>query len=139
MQAHFSYSTRLFHVWWLPSPGKALDGYAPLAALHRTRRSLVFPVLRFNLIYYALTIVVGIVLLTVMFVQYNISSGDALMGVCIALGNAWGLFLLVCFMGYGLVEIPRSFWWRSNRDIVSNYYRYVAVVSLSVCAYSMGI
>lgn len=81
-------------------------------------------VLKFNLIYYAVTILVGVVLLVIMLLQYNISSWNALLAVCIALGNAWGMFLLIVFMGYGLVEVPRSFWWRANRDIVQNYYRY---------------
>lgn len=74
--------------------------------------------------YYAITIAVGVILLVIMLVQDKISSKEALMGVCIAMGNAWGMFLLIVFMGYGLVELPRSFWWRANRDIVNNYYRY---------------
>ncbi len=44
-------------------------------------------------------------------------------GILIALGNAWGMFLLVMFMGYGLVELPRSLFWNSNREIVTNYHR----------------
>ena len=31
-----------------------------------------------------------------------------------ALGNLWGLSFAIMTMGYGLVEIPRYFWWRSS-------------------------
>lgn len=92
-------------------------------------------VLKFNLMYYAVTLGVGLVLLVIMLLKTNIKSKDALLGICIALGNAWGLFLLVVFMGYGLVEIPRSFWWRANRDIVLNYYRYATLV----CDWSLAV
>ncbi|XP_051923788.1 G-protein coupled receptor-associated protein LMBRD2B-like isoform X2 [Hippocampus zosterae] len=30
--------------------------------------------------------------------------------ICITAANTWGLFLLVLLLGYGLVEIPRSYW-----------------------------
>jgi hypothetical protein len=28
----------------------------------------------------------------------------------VVFGNCWGLFLIIMFLGYGLVEVPRSFW-----------------------------
>ena len=31
----------------------------------------------------------------------------------ITASNTWGLFLLVLLLGYGLVEVPRSLWYRS--------------------------
>lgn len=34
----------------------------------------------------------------------------------ITAANTWGLFLLVLLLGYGLVEIPRSYWLSSSHD-----------------------
>lgn len=36
----------------------------------------------------------------------------------ITAANTWGLFLLVLLLGYGLVEIPRSYWLSSSLNYV---------------------
>ena len=36
--------------------------------------------------------------------------GSDLAGFAIAASNAWGLFVLVALLGYGLVEVPRKLW-----------------------------
>lgn len=33
-----------------------------------------------------------------------------------AASNAWGLFLMVAFLSYALVEVPRRFWQKANRQ-----------------------
>ena len=35
----------------------------------------------------------------------------------ITASNTWGLFLLVLLLGYGLVAVPRSMWYRSNTSL----------------------
>lgn len=35
----------------------------------------------------------------------------------IALGNLWGLFLIIVMMGYGLVAVPRSLWRSGNLEM----------------------
>lgn len=41
----------------------------------------------------------------------------------ITAANTWGLFLLVLLLGYGLVEIPRSYWLAScHRHLLSKTY-----------------
>jgi len=35
----------------------------------------------------------------------------------IALGNLWGLFLIIVMLGYGLVAVPRSLWRAGNLEI----------------------
>ncbi len=35
----------------------------------------------------------------------------------ITASNTWGLFLLVLLLGYGLVDVPRSLWYRSNTSL----------------------
>lgn len=37
--------------------------------------------------------------------------------VAMALGNTWGLVLLICLLGYGLVEIPRGFWRSADKEM----------------------
>lgn len=33
-----------------------------------------------------------------------------------AAANSWGLFLVIVFMGYGLVSVPRNLWYSGNYD-----------------------
>ena len=33
-----------------------------------------------------------------------------------ALANAWGFFLVICLLGYGLVNVPRLVWTRADYD-----------------------
>lgn len=78
-----------------------------------------------NAIYYGTYVLIFIILLVYMGVstQYNLSfSSLKLIGITAA--NTWGLFLLVLLLGYGLVEIPRSFWHRSdiNHQIDRHYF-----------------
>jgi hypothetical protein len=35
----------------------------------------------------------------------------------ITASNTWGLFLLVLILGYGLVAVPRSFWYKSMTSL----------------------
>lgn len=46
-------------------------------------------------------------------------------GVCVALGNTYGLLLIVVFMGHGLVEVPRRLWINScpHRELDLLYFR----------------
>lgn len=43
----------------------------------------------------------------------------------ITAANTWGLFLLVLLLGYGLVEIPRSYWSASRHGhlLVKTYFK----------------
>lgn len=33
-----------------------------------------------------------------------------------AAANSWGLFLVIVFMGYGLVSVPRTLWYSGSYD-----------------------
>ena len=43
----------------------------------------------------------------------------------ITAANTWGLFLLVLLLGYGLVEIPRSYWNSSRHQhlLIKTYFK----------------
>jgi len=51
---------------------------------------------------------------------------ESLLGLVMAMANAYGLFLLLPFMGYGLVNIPRSLWYKANRTMTLKYQQFKA-------------
>lgn len=42
----------------------------------------------------------------------------------VACGNAWGLFLVILLMGYGVVAIPRLLWWRGDLESTLKYLQF---------------
>lgn len=53
----------------------------------------------------------------------------------ITAANTWGLFLLVLLLGYGLVEIPRSYWLTSsNGYLLDKTYFKVAKMAIEKSA-----
>lgn len=53
-------------------------------------------------------------------VMMDVFSRTELQTIGITAANSWGLFLLVLLLGYGLVEIPRSYWLSSNPGYLLN-------------------
>ena len=49
-----------------------------------------------------------------------------LVAYMMALANAYGLFLLVAFLGYGLVDIPRFYWHLGNHQLALERCEYLA-------------
>jgi hypothetical protein len=43
-------------------------------------------------------------------------------GIAIALSNTWGLLLLILLLGHGLVDVPRTLWRRSNKQLMMRHY-----------------
>lgn len=66
-----------------------------------------------NAIYYGSYLAVFGVLLIYVAIKVNID-GQKLKVIGITAANTWGLFLLVLLLGYGLVAVPRSIWFRST-------------------------
>eukprot|EP00054_Salpingoeca_dolichothecata_P021195 m.135197 g.135197 ORF g.135197 m.135197 type:complete len:713 (-) comp23900_c0_seq1:167-2305(-) len=46
--------------------------------------------------------------------------------VVIGASNTWGLFLVICLLGYGLVDVPRWLWQRYNLDHTLRRYQFRA-------------
>uniref|UniRef100_A0AAQ6AG47 LMBR1 domain containing 2 n=1 Tax=Amphiprion ocellaris TaxID=80972 RepID=A0AAQ6AG47_AMPOC len=63
-----------------------------------------------NAIYYGTYLLIFISLL----IYVSAHSLAELLTIGITAANTWGLFLLVLLLGYGLVEIPRSYWLSSS-------------------------
>lgn len=74
-----------------------------------------------NAIYYGtyLLIFVSLLIYVVIHLKWKFTFSQ-LQTVCITAANTWGLFLLVLLLGYGLVEIPRSYWLSSNQAYLLN-------------------
>ncbi len=66
-----------------------------------------------NAIYYGTYLALFGVLLIYVAVKLTNIDGQKLKVIGITASNTWGLFLLVLLLGYGLVAVPRSLWFRS--------------------------
>lgn len=58
---------------------------------------------------------VGVIIffLVIFFTTANKEFGKAI-GVGMVLANSWGLFLMVCFIGVGIIMVPKKFWRKSK-------------------------
>uniref|UniRef100_A0A3B4AMX0 Uncharacterized protein n=1 Tax=Periophthalmus magnuspinnatus TaxID=409849 RepID=A0A3B4AMX0_9GOBI len=97
---------------WLLLP--FMQSYARSGAFSRTGK--IKTALIENGIYYGTYLLVFVSLLVYVVIHLN----RELQTVCITAANTWGLFLLVLLLGYGLVEIPRSYWLSSNPAYLLN-------------------
>uniref|UniRef100_A0A8C6T269 LMBR1 domain containing 2 n=1 Tax=Neogobius melanostomus TaxID=47308 RepID=A0A8C6T269_9GOBI len=97
---------------WLLIP--FMQSYARSGAFSRTGKMKT--ALIENAIYYGTYLLIFVSLL--IYVVIHLSS--ELQTVCITAANTWGLFLLVLLLGYGLVEIPRSYWLSSDQAYLLN-------------------
>lgn len=66
---------------------------------------------RYNIIYQL--IVGSIALLGLVFLWYRQGPSN-LRAYIMALSNSWGLVLVVIFMGYGMVDVPRRLWHKGD-------------------------
>eukprot|EP01117_Protostelium_nocturnum_P005255 TRINITY_DN1910_c0_g1_i2.p1 TRINITY_DN1910_c0_g1~~TRINITY_DN1910_c0_g1_i2.p1 ORF type:complete len:622 (+),score=181.15 TRINITY_DN1910_c0_g1_i2:157-2022(+) len=69
--------------------------------------------IRENIIFYGVTLAIGIVLFVFFAATGSINPKNVL-SISIGAANAWGLLLMMCFLGYALVEIPKYSWLHSN-------------------------
>ena len=68
-----------------------------------------------NFVYYTTVGVVAGILLVIIAIRQHLD-GSGLVSFAMALSNAWGLLLVVLFLGYGLVEVPRGLWKQADRQ-----------------------
>ncbi|XP_056140257.1 G-protein coupled receptor-associated protein LMBRD2B-like isoform X2 [Lampris incognitus] len=96
---------------WLMLP--FMQSYARSGAFSRVGK--IKTALIENAIYYGTYLLIFIFLLIYVAAhpQWHLKWMD-LQTIGITSANTWGLFLLVLLLGYGLVEIPRSFWLSSS-------------------------
>ncbi|XP_072289588.1 G-protein coupled receptor-associated protein LMBRD2B-like [Eucyclogobius newberryi] len=102
---------------WLLLP--FMQSYARSGAFSRTGK--IKTALIENAIYYGtyLLLFVTLLIYVVIHLKWTFTFRE-LQTVCITAANTWGLFLLVLLLGYGLVEIPRSYWLSSDPAFLLN-------------------
>eukprot|EP00871_Galdieria_phlegrea_P000783 jgi/Galph1/1705/GphlegSOOS_G384.1 len=66
-----------------------------------------------NALFYAICSVFIIGFGIYMIIRYHLTA-YSLMGLLVGLSNAFGLLGVVCMLGYGLVQVPRTLWHRGN-------------------------
>ena len=69
-----------------------------------------------NAIFYSSYLLIALILLIYVAVQPSLHlTWDRTKAIAAAASNTWGLFVLVLLLGYGLIEVPRNLWNRSQR------------------------
>ncbi|KAI7876330.1 LMBR1-domain-containing protein [Lichtheimia hyalospora FSU 10163] len=69
---------------------------------------------RVNLQFYSIYIVIGFIGLIYLVFGSGYTTREKIQGFVMAMANSWGLFLVIMFMGYGLVAVPRRLWFTGN-------------------------
>ncbi|KAL1921754.1 uncharacterized protein VTP21DRAFT_10396 [Calcarisporiella thermophila] len=58
----------------------------------------------------------GLIYLVVTQTLTKVANGGSLLAFVMAMANTWGLLLVIIFMGYGLVDVPRRLWMSANTE-----------------------
>jgi len=69
-----------------------------------------------NAIFYSSYLLIALILVVYIALQPDLHlTWDRTKAIAASASNTWGLFVLVLMLGYGLVEVPRTLWFRSQR------------------------
>uniref|UniRef100_A0A6B2KZM8 Uncharacterized protein n=1 Tax=Arcella intermedia TaxID=1963864 RepID=A0A6B2KZM8_9EUKA len=102
---------------WLVYP--LMQSYALSAEF--TTFSKIKASIKENLIFYAIAAGLCVIVFVVLMALHQLNSG--LMVVTTA-ANLWGILILIAFLGYGLVDVPRSQWRRANKQVTLKYCKF---------------
>ncbi|KAG2198566.1 hypothetical protein INT46_007720 [Mucor plumbeus] len=69
-----------------------------------------------NIRFYSIYVVIGTIGLIYLVFGSGLTTREGIQSYVMAAANSWGLFLVIVFMGYGLVSVPRSLWYSGNYD-----------------------
>ncbi|CAG5923644.1 unnamed protein product [Menidia menidia] len=118
---------------WLLLP--FMQSYARSGAFSRVGK--IKTALIENAIYYGtyLLIFISLLIYVAAHPKWKLTWKD-LQTIGIAAANTWGLFLLVLLLGYGLVEIPRSYWLSSSHGylLAKTYFKTAKLVTEKAAA-----
>eukprot|EP01130_Rhizamoeba_saxonica_P014692 TRINITY_DN6433_c0_g1_i1.p1 TRINITY_DN6433_c0_g1~~TRINITY_DN6433_c0_g1_i1.p1 ORF type:complete len:669 (+),score=76.56 TRINITY_DN6433_c0_g1_i1:63-2009(+) len=87
-------------------------------------KNRVLGAIRENVIFYGVGALIFIVVLIWVYFSVTQHSFMDTLGIGIAISNAWGLLLLICFLGYGLCHVPRTIWRLANRPVQLKYIQF---------------
>ena len=75
-----------------------------------------------NMIYYTSYLLIAIILFIYIAMKPDLHlDWDRTKAIAASASNTWGLFVLVLMLGYGLVEVPRNCWNRSQKGFQVSY------------------
>lgn len=100
----FLYWTVYLLTWTIIPVLQEWENSGDLNSMDRLKRSL-----KSNGIFYLYMLVGGVVFLVIM-ILLDVAGDMGLITYLKCLASAFGMFLLMLLMGYGMVEIPRSHW-----------------------------
>jgi len=81
-----------------------------------------------NAIIYGVGGIIGLILGIWIAAKIGIKDPSVLIGIAMAASNAYGLAIVILLLGYGLAEVPRKFWRKTDREGLLRYYRYKVFV-----------
>lgn len=81
-------------------------------------------IVRLNYLIFLCVLLIAFVIYLAVIAELDKKSIQAFL---IAMGNVWGLLLIIILMGYGVVAIPRLWWYKGNYEKSLNYLRLKAV------------
>jgi len=85
-----------------------------------------------NAIYYSSYLLIALILVIYIALQPGLHlTWERTKAIAAAASNTWGLFVLVLMLGYGLVEVPRTLWNRSQRghQLTHSYFKVSKLMS----------
>ncbi|KAI8342300.1 LMBR1-like membrane protein-domain-containing protein [Chlamydoabsidia padenii] len=103
------YWTSFCLTWMLIPMMQAYVNTGELRVLKRLKSAA-----KVNLRFYAIYVVVGIIGIFYLVFKGGMTTRAKLQAFVMALSNSWGLFLVIMFMGYGLVAVPRKLWYAGD-------------------------
>jgi len=81
-----------------------------------------------NAIIYGVGGIIGLILGIWIAAKIGIHDPSMLNGIAMAASNAYGLAIVILLLGYGLAEVPRKIWRKTDREGLLRYYRYKVFV-----------
>ena len=96
-----------------------------------TARGKMRDALKEAAVFYVPAILIGIILLVYMVVHEGLSF-EGVRGVGRGMVNAIGLFILIGFLGYGLVEVPRHLWNKGDSEGQMRYLQFKVALKSEV-------
>eukprot|EP01128_Nolandella_sp_AFSM9_P011816 TRINITY_DN8730_c0_g1_i1.p1 TRINITY_DN8730_c0_g1~~TRINITY_DN8730_c0_g1_i1.p1 ORF type:complete len:775 (-),score=126.11 TRINITY_DN8730_c0_g1_i1:65-2275(-) len=90
-----------------------------------TVRAKVIDSLKQNAIFYGISVILCVVIFVVLWLILGPQKNYTIaLNVMIIVSSMWGLFVLICLLGFGLVFVPRNLWHKANRDLSLKYLQY---------------
>jgi len=104
-----------------------LQSYVLAAHFHPRERCI--QALKENGLLYGLLALGGVILIIWAWAKQRMGAQE-MIAIAMALGNVYGLSLLIILLSYGLVELPKKLWRRSNRKVQLSYLQFQATTML---------